>query len=62
MLPILKQMAAKWGDTNSVDSITGPAVRGDNVTIEKHLKALEAHPNYKKLYMDLTEIIKQLKS
>lgn len=62
LLPILKRMANQWGELDSIEAITGPAVRRDQATIQKHLAALEDKPSYKKLYMDLTEIIQQLKS
>lgn len=36
---------------------TGPAKRGDETTIQKHLELLDAHPEFKTLYQLLTENI-----
>ncbi len=36
---------------------TGPAVRGDSVTIEKHLRELEGYFNYQNLYTFVSESI-----
>ncbi len=39
---------------------TGPAIRGDEQTIQRHLAYLEKFPAYQKLYDDLTKNIQQL--
>jgi hypothetical protein len=38
---------------------TGPAKRRDQKTIRTHLKLLENHPNYKKLYEQITTLIQK---
>ncbi len=40
---------------------TGPAVRGDRLTIEHHLRLLESQPRLQKIYEVLTESIVQAK-
>lgn len=37
---------------------TGPAIRGDESTIEKHLTLLEEHPEFKEIYQVTTKNIK----
>jgi hypothetical protein len=36
---------------------TGPAVRGDEETIGRHLILLENHPNWKTIYEDISNDI-----
>jgi predicted short-subunit dehydrogenase-like oxidoreductase (DUF2520 family) len=43
------------------ESLTGPALRGDQETIERHLSMLESHPEMKKIYALLSEVIQGLK-
>ncbi|MDQ3017371.1 MAG: DUF2520 domain-containing protein [Bacteroidota bacterium] len=48
------QKALHLGPSNSQ---TGPASRGDEVTISKHLQLLEQHPELRKVYEVITESI-----
>jgi predicted short-subunit dehydrogenase-like oxidoreductase (DUF2520 family) len=40
--------------------ITGPVIRKDEITISKHLEALEKYPDLKQIYIDFTKILKEL--
>lgn len=62
MLPILHQMSLTWEMGNPSAAITGPAVRDDKKTMQKHLRLLENHPQWHELYARFSEIIKQMKS
>lgn len=45
-------------NVNKIDifsALTGPVVRGDLATIEKHLAELEKHPSARRVYIDLTK-------
>jgi predicted short-subunit dehydrogenase-like oxidoreductase (DUF2520 family) len=62
MLPILRKTASNWEHELPINSLTGPAVRGDVVTMDKHLNSLQNHPAWRDLYRQLSDIIKQMKS
>jgi predicted short-subunit dehydrogenase-like oxidoreductase (DUF2520 family) len=47
-------------DLAPADAITGPAVRGDEGTIERHLEALKADPELQRLYQLLADRTKLL--
>jgi hypothetical protein len=38
---------------------TGPAIRDDSATIQKHLELLSSQPNLQKLYANMTESIQE---
>ena len=59
LLPLIKETAARLDVLPPAQSQTGPAVRGDSVTIERHLEILERHPQLKKLYALMSESIAQ---
>lgn len=42
---------------NPAELQTGPAIRYDNITIEKHLKHLNKYPEIKQLYLSVTHYI-----
>lgn len=54
--PLILETARKVTEGNPEESQTGPAQRGDAVTIEKHLKQL-ADPKLRELYTTLTKSI-----
>ncbi len=58
--PLILETAQKVMEVPPKQSQTGPAIRGDQTTIERHLKALEAHPQYAKLYTLLTKSIQNI--
>jgi predicted short-subunit dehydrogenase-like oxidoreductase (DUF2520 family) len=59
LLPLIKETAARLNTVPPAKSQTGPALRGDTVTIEKHLALLEKYPQLKKIYSLLSESIRQ---
>lgn len=53
ILKELSEQAVESGWNKSLsDALTGPIVRGDVKTIEKHLELLDEYPELKKLYAD----------
>jgi len=57
LLPLLKETLSKLDHESAFDSQTGPARRGDNKTIEKHLESQSG--TAKELYELLTKSIKE---
>ena len=57
LLPLIKETAERLEDISPVQSQTGPAVRNDRETIEKHLAMLQKLPQLQKVYAVLTESI-----
>ncbi len=55
--PIIKETAFKIQNHSPKTSQTGPAKRGDQVTIQKHLSLLESDKHLAKLYTLLTKAI-----
>lgn len=55
--PLINETVHKALQQGAYISQTGPAIRNDQITIEKHLKALESHVNLKKIYSFVTESI-----
>lgn len=57
LIPIIKETFLKAVENGPEKSQTGPAVRNDLITIEKHLELLSFNPELKKLYSDMTKSI-----
>lgn len=55
--PLIKETATKVMDASPAKVQTGPAVRHDQLTIQKHLEILNAYPSTQKLYKLITESI-----
>ena len=55
--PLVKETITKALETGPENSQTGPAVRNDFVTIEKHLELLSFSPELRKIYNDLTAML-----
>jgi len=55
--PLIKETADKIVSVKPIDAQTGPAVRKDSKTIEKHLAFLDENIDLKNLYLTLTESI-----
>lgn len=55
LLPLIKQTAERVQDHSPLSVQTGPAVRGDNTTLDKHLRLLTGYPKLRTLYMRLTD-------
>jgi predicted short-subunit dehydrogenase-like oxidoreductase (DUF2520 family) len=61
VIPLINQTVNNLKDRAPSEVQTGPAVRKDKETIERHLKMLEKYPSYKKIYKDITDSIQQAK-
>ena len=58
--PLIQETAQKIKELSPSEAQTGPALRNDTKTIEKHLAFLE-NENYKKIYELLTQSIQNVK-
>lgn len=58
--PLINETACRIALYNPNLVQTGPAIRGDHRTMEKHLDLLKSHPEWKALYIKLSESIIQL--
>lgn len=57
LLPLIRETAERLDTIPPSQSQTGPALRNDKITIEKHLELLKNYPQLKKIYEVLTESI-----
>ncbi|MBI3883675.1 MAG: DUF2520 domain-containing protein [Sphingobacteriales bacterium] len=57
LLPLIKETANRIEDYSPSNMQTGPAIRNDIFTIDRHLKLLTNHPKLKYLYMKITDSI-----
>ena len=55
LLPLIKETSARVQNNSPLSVQTGPAVRGDIATLDKHLKLLIEYPKLRTLYMRLTD-------
>jgi predicted short-subunit dehydrogenase-like oxidoreductase (DUF2520 family) len=55
--PLIKETISKAMDIGPENSQTGPAVRNDQNTIEKHLELLSFSPELKRIYSEITRLI-----
>jgi predicted short-subunit dehydrogenase-like oxidoreductase (DUF2520 family) len=61
LLPLIEETVDRLRTNSPADTLTGPAVRHDQPTIQKHLEILKDHPNLQKIYQLMTESIQQAK-
>ena len=59
LYPLLYETVRKLKNNSPGLMQTGPAVRGDQNTIIRHLKYLEQFPDFEKIYSLLTESIQK---
>lgn len=59
--PLIEETALRLKTTTPSAAQTGPALRQDKETIQKHLELLKDHPQLKNVYLLLTESIQQSK-
>jgi predicted short-subunit dehydrogenase-like oxidoreductase (DUF2520 family) len=59
LMPLIKQTVKKIKTHKPSTVQTGPAKRGDEKTIKKHLQLLEKYPNQKQVYELFTKLIKK---
>lgn len=57
--PLLKETFQKIKAMGTVEGQTGPAVRGDKETMNKHIELLKDHPEWEKLYTFISRDIKR---
>jgi predicted short-subunit dehydrogenase-like oxidoreductase (DUF2520 family) len=60
--PLIQETIAKALFMSPLQAQTGPAVRGNNEVIEKHMTMLENHPEIRELYRVISESIMAMKS
>ncbi len=60
--PLISETAQKVQQNDPFAMQTGPAIRNDRTTIEKHLQYLEQFPAYQELYKILTQHIQNVVS
>ena len=59
LLPLIEETVDKIKNNDPKEMQTGPAVREDKETINRHLQLLKLYPGYKKLYQQLTKSIQE---
>jgi len=59
MKPLISETLSKAIDLGPENSQTGPAVRNDQNTIEKHLELLSFSPELKRIYSEMTRSISE---
>jgi predicted short-subunit dehydrogenase-like oxidoreductase (DUF2520 family) len=57
--PIISQTLDQIRNAMPAEIQTGPAIRHDSETIQKHLTLLEAHPEWQQIYADISKSIQQ---
>jgi predicted short-subunit dehydrogenase-like oxidoreductase (DUF2520 family) len=57
LAPLILETAERVQKSSPADVQTGPAIRNDIFTIEKHLRVLSNHPALKYMYIKLTDSI-----
>jgi|SRR5688572_4690590 len=61
LVPLIEETVKRLKTSSPAGTQTGPAVRNDEQTLQKHLEILKDHPQLKNVYSFLTESIKQMK-
>jgi predicted short-subunit dehydrogenase-like oxidoreductase (DUF2520 family) len=59
LIPLIQETGKRLGHSTPAQAQTGPAIRNDIATLERHLSLLEDHPHLKELYQLLTHSIQQ---
>jgi hypothetical protein len=59
LLPLIHETANRLNIMDPLEAQTGPALRKDAETIEKHLPILDSYPSLKILYQSITQSIQQ---
>ena len=58
LMPLIGESVAKLHTLPPAKAQTGPAARGDQNVIARHLEHLAAHPQWQELYRTMTELIR----
>jgi len=61
LIPLIEETASRLKNISPSKAQTGPALRQDDETIQKHLSLLNAYPQLKKVYGFMSESIKSSK-
>ena len=59
LLPLIGETVERLTTNSPAETLTGPAIRNDQLTIQKHLELLNDYPALQKVYRVLTESIQQ---
>lgn len=62
LTPLINETFTKLETQTARESQTGPAHRGDITTIERHLSLLSGRPEFKRLYLDVSQSIMDIES
>jgi predicted short-subunit dehydrogenase-like oxidoreductase (DUF2520 family) len=62
LLPLMTEMTLKWKEAHPSSIQTGPAVRHDDLVIQKHLELLREYANFSDVYTVLTNSIRKNQS
>jgi hypothetical protein len=57
LIPLILETAYRVQAVSPSKVQTGPAVRKDIITLDKHLRILAAHPKLRTMYLRLTDSI-----
>lgn len=57
LIPLINETALRLNEFSPKNVQTGPAIRNDTTTIQKHLQELNNYPELQKIYATLTESI-----
>ncbi|QEC66450.1 DUF2520 domain-containing protein [Panacibacter ginsenosidivorans] len=57
LIPLIQETAIRLNEFAPKDTQTGPAIRGDYTTIQKHLELLADYPQLKSLYESISKSI-----
>ena len=57
LLPLIQETAARLDDSAPSQTQTGPAIRNDKITMEKHIEILASYPELRKIYTLLSQSI-----
>lgn len=57
LLPLIEETSSRIKQVSPGDVQTGPAIRHDKETLQKHIELLKNHPRLKNIYLLLTESI-----
>ena len=59
LLPLIEETSLRIKTSSPKEAQTGPAIRHDKETIQKHLELLKSYPQLKNIYLLMTESIQQ---
>lgn len=59
LLPLMEETVHRLREQSPAQSQTGPALRGDEATLNQHLHILEAHPRLQEVYAFMTRMIRE---